>query len=308
MKIIKPPALKLRDTIAVVSPASPAESIRFDNAVKKLKELGYNAVEGAHSRTKLNYFAGGDIHRAEDFNRALNSPDIKAVFSSRGGYGCSRILPMIDSSALSAHPKIITGGSDLTALLWALHQRTGLVTFFAPMALEIGEGLDTFSAELFWRAMRGELAGEVVFPADYEPVKIHRGKAKGCLIGGCLSLVVTLLGTEYFGDIDGKILFLEDIGEKPFRIDRMLTHLRNAGVFNRIAGLLLGDFYHCWDDSDDVFSLEEIIDQVLGDSEIPIMANLPFGHGKQKMTLPLGVEVEMDADEKKLIFLEEGEL
>jgi len=294
-------------TIAIVSPASSEDRARFEPAVKYFSDRGFNVIEGAHTRDKYGYLAGSDLDRAADVNRFLQDDKVSAVFASRGGYGCSRILPLIDYAAAAYHPKIIIGGSDVTALLWAIHQRTGLITFYGPMALQAGEGLDVYSEASLWNTLNGRLKGDFIPPAGRELVTIIPGKAEGRLIGGCLSLAVSLLGTEYFGDISGKILFLEEIGEKPFRIDRMLTHLKNAGVIDKISGLLLGDFHKCWEEEDkEAFSLSEIVHQLLADKELPVLAGLPLGHSDVKMTLPLGVEIEMDAENGKLCFLEEG--
>lgn len=302
---IKPPALKEESIIAVVSPASAEKSERFDSAKKRLEKLGFLVKEGGHARLKNKYFAGTDEERAADFNAALKDESVSAIFAARGGYGCSRLLSRLDYDSAKRNPKIILGGSDLTVLLWAIHQRTGLYTFFGPMALEIGRGLEGFSARVLWKILSENIIGEFTFPPEHHPYSLKPGTARGRLIGGCLSLVVSLLGTEYFGDVSGRLLFLEEIGEKPFRIDRMLTHLRNAGVFNKISGLMLGDFHQCWEGDDgESLQLREIIEQVLEDVNIPVMAGLPFGHGKLKMTLPLGIKAEMDADEGRLIFLE----
>jgi len=306
-KIIKPSTLKKGDNIGIVSPASGEKTELFDAAFKGITAWGYNVSEGENARNSFGYFAGTDEQRISDLNIALRSNRLDAIFASRGGYGCSRILPEVDYSGILSKPKIILGGSDLTAVLWAIHQTTRLVTFYGPMALEMGKGLDEFSLSGFEKALQGELSGEYLFPEDKQPYSIKPGCAGGRLIGGCLSLVVSLLGTDYFGDVSGKILFLEEIGEKPFRIDRMLTHLRNAGVFEKVSGLMLGDFYKCWEEEDkESLSLNEIVEQVLKDADMPVLAGLPFGHDRRKMTLPLGIEVELDADNKKLTFLEEA--
>ena len=184
--------------------------------------------------------------------------------------------------------------------------KSGLVTFVGPMALEMGADFHPYSDRLLMRALVGELRGESLLPEDHRPHKVLPGKAEGRLIGGCLSIVVTLLGTEYWGDISGRILFLEEVGEKPFRIDRMLTHLRNAGVFDKIAGLILGDFVNCVDDEEESPALEDMVRDIIGSRKLPVIAGMPFGHGKEKMTLPLGVRVRMNADQERLVFLEEA--
>ena len=308
-RIVKPKRLEKDETIEIISPASADKTGRFDKAINVLSNRGYSVLESEHARGKLGYFAGTDEQRSSDFNKAVKENDVSAIFASRGGYGCSRLLPLIDYEAISVNPKIILGGSDLTALLWAIHQKTRLITFFGPMALEIGSGLDRFSDDNLWRILTGSISGNVQFQKNIELQSLKPGIASGQLIGGCLSLVVSLLGTEYFGDVRGKILFLEEIGEKPFRIDRMLTHLRNAGVFEKISGILFGNFYNCWDDVDtESFSLGEIVHQLMDDYDFPVLAGLPFGHSKIKMTLPLGVQIEVDADRKMITFLEEAVL
>jgi muramoyltetrapeptide carboxypeptidase len=304
---IKPPALDSGDKIAIVSPASNEAAERFDKAVERFREYGYYVEESIHARGRHYYFAGTDDERAEDFNRALRDESVKAIIASRGGYGSSRILDKIDYSTAARNPKIIVGGSDLTAILWAIHQKTGLTTFYGPMALQTGAGLDEFTRNSLWNTLRGKSAGEFKAPAGYNPYVIFPGKVRGKLIGGCLSLAATLLGTEYFGDVTGKILFLEEIGEKPFRIDRMLTHLRNAGVFDKIAGLMLGDFYKCWQEDDEESpTLPVMIKEIIGGRKIPVLAGLPFGHNDTKMTIPMGIETELDCDNCRLNFLEEG--
>lgn len=305
--VLKPKALKSGERIEVLSPASNEAAERFHAAQARLLEWGFEASEGKHARGNHFYFSGRDEDRAADFNRAIADKTVSAVFASRGGYGCSRILDKIDYEAILKNPKIIVGGSDLTALLWAIHQKTGLVTFYGPMALQMGAGLNDFTRDELWKALKSGLKGEFHPPESYKPFIINPGKARGRLIGGCLSLAATMLGTEYCGDLTGKILFLEEIGEKPFRIDRMLTHLRNAEVFDKISGLLLGDFYKCWQEDDkESPALEVMVKEILENRNIPVLAGLPFGHNDSKMTLPLGIEVELDCNEGRLTFLEEG--
>ncbi len=271
--ILKAPGIRAGNKIAIVSPASSEEAERFEAAGKYFRGKGFHPIEGNFARGTYGYFAGSDVERAGDFNRFLRDDKAAAIFAARGGYGCSRILSLIDYKAASEHPKIIVGGSDLTALLWAIQTKTGLITFYGPMALQAGKGLDEYSETALWNAATGKMKGAYRPPAGRTLIPMKPGKAEGRLIGGCLSLVVSLLGTEYFGDISGKILFLEEIGEKPFRIDRMLTHLRNAGVFHKINGLLLGDFHKCWEDEDtESFSLEEMVQQILGDLKLPVIA------------------------------------
>ncbi len=305
--VIKPPALRSGGRVAIFSPASYKEGEKFDRAVQRFNSLGYEVVEGRWSRARYHYFAGNDEARSEDVNRFIADDSISAMIASRGGYGCSRILPLVDVSKVVNSPKIILGGSDFTAILWQIHQLTGLITFFGPMALQIGAGLNRFTQGELWKALKGGLSGELHFPAEYEPISVIPGRARGRLIGGCLSLVVSLLGTKYFGDVTGRLLFLEEVGERPYRIDRMLTHLRNAGVFRKISGLILGDFHRCWaEDDGESMPLFEIVRQLIPDEHIPVLAGLPFGHSKYKMTIPLGVEAEIDSVGGSFTFLEEG--
>ena len=305
--IIKPVSLQKNDHIKIISPASDDYPRNYEKALKTLTELGYKVSESEHARGKFGYFSGTDEERSRDFMRAVKDQDVSAIFASRGGYGCSRLVPFIDYKSIAANSKIILGGSDLTALLWAIHQKTNLITFFGPMALEIGKGLNKFSDEYLWKNLSGSISGTVKFPSGVNIESLKPGIASGQLIGGCLSLVVSMLGTEYFGDVSGKVFFLEEVGEKPFRIDRMLTHLRNAGVFEKISGIILGDFHNCWQTGDEEsFSLEEIVHQLMDDYDFPVMAGLPFGHSKTKMTLPLGVQIELDANRNTVTFLEDA--
>jgi len=281
---------------------------RLAKGIAYLEERGYTVVQGKHVHAVRGYLAGSDQERAEDLNHMFADPHIKAVICSRGGYGVSRLLDSIDYRALQAHPKIFVGYSDLTALQLAIWKEIGLITFSGPMvAVEMGKGIHPFTEQHFWHMVTSDsLQGPLPHP-EGQPLKCLRpGKARGRLLGGCLSLIAPLMGTPFMPDLDGAILVLEDIDEEVYRIDRYFAQFRSAGIFHRIAGLVFGTFIN-WEPSErdkPYLTLEQVIDDYVGDLPIPVVTGLAYGHGEAKVTLPLGVEAELDADQGTLSIVE----
>ncbi len=308
MQPIRPPRLQPGDTIGVVTPASPMLPERLAKGITYLQQRGYNVVQGTHVHAVRGYLAGTDQERAEDLNRMFADPSVKAVICSRGGYGVSRLLERIDYQALAAGPKIFVGYSDLTALQLAIWRQIGLITFSGPMvAVEMGKGIHPFTEQHFWHTVTGaNLRGPFPHP-EGQPLRCLRpGKARGRLLGGCLSLISPLMGTPFMPPLDGAILVLEDIDEEVYRIDRYFAQFRSAGIFDRIAGLVFGTFIN-WEPSEPdkpYLTLEQVIDDYVRDLPIPVAAGLAYGHGDAKVTLPLGVEVELDADQGTLSIVE----
>jgi len=262
-----------------------------------LKTKGYNIVLGKYVYDSVGYLAGSDEDRIHDFHNMFKNPDIKAIISSRGGYGTPRLLDTIDYDLIANNPKIFVGYSDITALQLAIWKHTNLVTFSGPMAaVEMGSGIDSFSEKNFW-----PLICDDKFDNFYSEIPdnrwniMHPGKAVGTLLGGCLSLVSSLIGTKHQPDFAGSILILEDVGEQPYRIDRYLSQLKSAGIFDRVNGIILGQFIDCREkEGEPTFTLDEIFSDYFNSLSIPIIKNFLYGHVPKKFTIPIGVDVELD--------------
>jgi muramoyltetrapeptide carboxypeptidase len=236
---------------------------------------------------------------------------VKAIFALRGGYGAAQLLDRIDYSLIKSHPKIFLGYSDITALHLGIHQKTGLVTFHGPVVLS---RFTPFTQEHFRQALfETKAIGAVTNPPESNPLRpehtlrtVRPGRARGPLIGGNLTLVSTTMGTPYEIETRGKILFIEDVDEEPYRIDRMLTQLRLAGKFDAAAGLIFGECEDCRPKDfkpsfNSTFTLGEIVDNILGGLKIPVLSGLTFGHTNDQLTLPLGIMATLDADKGELV-------
>jgi muramoyltetrapeptide carboxypeptidase len=302
---LRPAAIGAGARIALVAPAGPVAPEAIDVALERVRALGWEPVLGEHARGRAGYLAGSDAERAADLNAALRSTEIDAVWCLRGGYGTMRILPEIDWAALKERPRPLIGFSDNTALhLAAL--RAGIVSFHGPHAA-FGE-LPPFAIELLRRVLcRAEPAGVLPFPAGSagRAETWVAGIAEGPLVGGNLALLAATLGTPYALPAEGALLFLEEIGEHVYRLDRLLAQLRLAGVFDRVAGVVLGDFADCPDEGREGVPLQaEVLRGYLEPLGVPVASGFPFGHVADNWTLPLGVRARLDADAGTLALLE----
>ncbi|HYI11600.1 MAG TPA: LD-carboxypeptidase [Thermoanaerobaculia bacterium] len=302
-KVVKPKRLSEGDTVGLVLPASAAfeaDSIQF--AKEQLEAIGLKVAIGPHAHDRHGYFAGKDRDRADDINRMFADDSIAGVVCYTGGWGSPRVLPYLDYDLIARKPKVFVGFSDITALLNAIHQRTGLVTFHGPVG---GSTFETYTLENFRRViMTPEPAGLLAPPPKREKdlvdrtnrvVRLAGGKATGRLAGGNLTLVAALMGTPYEVDTDGAILFLEDVEEAPYRIDRMLTQLALGGKLDQMAGFVFGRCTDC-KSTGPTFSLEDILRDRFGSLDRPALSGLSFGHIEQKLVLPVGVMATVDAD------------
>ncbi|MBC8181216.1 LD-carboxypeptidase [candidate division KSB1 bacterium] len=308
-KIIKPKQLSNGATIGVVSPASrPSDEQKYSNGIQYLKNLGYKVVESRHVLDSYGYLAGKDRDRIDDLNLMFRDSQIDAVFCSRGGYGVPRIIDEIDFNSLQNDPKIFVGYSDITSLNLAILAKTGLISFSGPMvAVEMGAGIDQITEQNFWKTLKtSEPMGILENPSDLPIQVVKSGRAKGRLLGGCLSLINVVLGTPFCPDFNETILFIEDIEEEPYRVDRYLAQLKMAGVLDRISGLVIGQFVDCipGDPEKPNLKLEQVFDDYFSDLDIPIISNFAYGHVPVKHTLPVGVQVELDTENGGLIILE----
>ncbi|VTR94506.1 Putative MccF-like protein (Microcin C7 resistance) OS=Singulisphaera acidiphila (strain ATCC BAA-1392 / DSM 18658 / VKM B-2454 / MOB10) GN=Sinac_3561 PE=4 SV=1: Peptidase_S66 [Gemmata massiliana] len=299
---IRPAALRVGDTIAFVAPAGPADAEKVAKAKERFEKMGFKVkVPPTLTARKDRYLAGSDEDRAAEFNAAIKDKTVQAVFSVKGGYGLTRILDRIDYTAIRENPKIIVGFSDLTALHLAVAKKCRVITFHAPMPqyglYRDDEGFG-YSSEVFWRTVRadqypkGENGYTVALPQNGpKPQRLVAGKAKGRLVGGNLTLVGATMGTPYEIEAEGNILVLEDTGEKAYRIDRVLSQLKLAGLLDKFAGFVLGTF-----DGSDEKELDTVIREYFGHRKVPVITNFPIGHTPFNATLPHGGLIEIDAD------------
>ena len=277
---IKPKRLKKEDTIALVTPGSYISEEELRDSVKNLETLGFQVVYDNSILDRNGYFSSKDEIRAEELMKMFSRKDVDGIVCARGGYGCARVLPLLDYDVIKNNPKVLIGYSDVTALLCGIYSKTGLICFHGPV------GISTFN-----EFSTDYLKDVLIFPRDRlelisvseednsEPVTIRSGKAEGELVGGNLSLIVSLVGTEYDINTENKIIFLEETTEEPYRIDRMLTQLLMAGKFNNVAGIALGVFDNCEPKKEDPsfeysFSLMEVLFDRLSGLGIPVVYGL----------------------------------
>jgi muramoyltetrapeptide carboxypeptidase len=294
----KPAPLRPGGKIGVVAPAGCIDDESLAAGVEAIRGEGFEVelARGIHDRK--GYLAGAAESRVRDLLDFFQRTDIDAIFCARGGFGSIQLLPHLANSEIRPPGKIFVGFSDITVLLnWLL--QAGMVTFHAPMvAMEMARGLEARSKKHFWATLTGEVRtwqvnlGQVIRP----------GKAEAAMMGGCLSLVVTTLGTPYEINTAGKLLFLEDVGEKPYRIERMLTHLKMAAKLDHIAGLVFGDFTQC--EGEDSRDVRQIIAELFHDAPYPVVMGMAAGHGKENLTLPFGVKMLLDGDAATLTLTE----
>jgi muramoyltetrapeptide carboxypeptidase len=315
-----PHALKARRlspgaTVALVGPAS-ATFLRLDLEIAResLEALGLRVILGEHLRDRHGYLAGQDRDRAADINRFFADPSVAAVLPIRGGWGSSRLLPYLDYDLIARHPKIILGFSDITALLLAVHARTGLVTFHGPNGMG---RWDLFSVDYVRRVLFDaeevtfenlrEKKQEALIQTEYRVQTIEPGTARGRLLGGNLTVLAALLGSPYLPGWDGCILFLEDVNEDIYRIDRMMTSLKLAGVLGRIRGCVFGTCAECEPgEGYGSLTLDEVLDDHLRPLKIPVWSGAMIGHQMPQFTLPVGAEVEIDAARGTIKMIEPG--
>lgn len=303
LTIIKPPRLKIGDTIGLISPAGIIENQDIEDAKATFKKLGLNIKTGTHILDRHGYLAGTDINRAKDIHLMFTDPSVKAIMAMRGGWGCNRILPLLNYPLLSSHPKIIIGYSDITSLLLAINARSRLITFHGGVATSTW---NKFTVDYFQRILfDGELLTmENSSNPEGNIEKITPGKAQGKLIGGNLSVMAAMIGSAYLPSWHNNILFVEDIGEDVYRIDRMLTQLKNAGILNQISGFIFGQCTNCQVAAQPSFTLKQILQQHIQPLNIPAWYGSMIGHVKDKFTIPIGLKVEIDADYGTIKMLE----
>ncbi len=287
---IMPPLLSTADTVGIVAPASHiprANEEYLEQGLKRVKQMGF-AVKCSPSlrERKHLYLAGNDQERAEELMTMFLDPEVKAILCSRGGYGAQRLIPFLDADQIRRHPKPLVGCSDITVLLIYLLQQCLVIPFHGPnvATTQFVQG----DAEMALALKRALTSAEPL--AEIACSELRGGEAEAEIIGGCLSSLVTVLGTPYEPDLQGKVLFVEDVNEPPYKIDRMLTHLKSAGKLAGVKGVVFGQMPGC--DTDNGL-LHEVILDVLAAIEGPILFGFPSGHGPRNLTIPLGVPIQI---------------
>ncbi|MDP3147654.1 MAG: LD-carboxypeptidase [Ignavibacteria bacterium] len=309
MKLQKPESLRNGDTIGIISPASsPDDLSRINKGVNYFERLGYHVEVGKNVGKYEGYLAGTDEERIEDLHNMFSNKNIRAIICVRGGYGSPRLLDKIDYQLIKKNPKIFVGYSDITALQLAFFTKTNLVTFAGPMvAVDFHSEINRYTEEIFWRTITSTKKIEkVILPEGESLLPMKKGRAEGEIIGGNLSLILSLLGSSYIPKFKDKILFLEDIDEAPYKVDRMLNQLTIAGMLKKISGVLLGEFTDCVekDAEKKTLTLDEVFEKYLGELRIPVIKNFPHGHRKANHTIPFGIKTKVNADKGYVEFLE----
>src|ERR1700686_118948 len=290
--LIQPPALRRGDKVGLIAPAGSFSRHGFLAGCDRLRQMGYDPVYAQNIFDRDIYFAGTAERRTHEFREFWQREDIAALICVRGGYGSNYLLEGLDFNLFASRPKILVGCSDITSLLTAINDRTGLVTFHGPMvAKDISDG--TLDLTSWINALHGAPNWHV--PTAGVEV-LRAGKGVGRLYGGCLSMLVASLGTPFEVQTEGTILFIEDIGEKPFRIDRMLMQLRLAGKLEGVRGFVFGEMLDCAPPAGETYTLQQVIMRVLAPYNVPIIYGLRSGHVTGgNITLPIGVQAELEA-------------
>ncbi|HEY7752000.1 MAG TPA: LD-carboxypeptidase [Ignavibacteriaceae bacterium] len=314
LKLVKPQRLNAGDTVALVTPGSYITQQEKEDSINNLSELGFKVVHSDRLIMKNGYFSATDAERAEDLNDMFRRDDVNGIFCARGGYGCARILPYLDYRLMNQNPKPLIGFSDITALQFALFKYGRLTTYHGPVAIS---SFSRYSKECFEKVLMSdekEIELQVSSSGNnynvYGVTSISDGITRGELVGGNLTIVASLIGTPYDIDTKGKIIFLEEFLEEPYRVDRMLTQMIQAGKFKDAAGIALGVFKLCEPNSNNPafagsFSLMEVLKDRLGGLGIPVIYGLSFGHVVDKITLPFGINAELNTYTQTIKLLEQ---
>jgi len=295
LPIIKSPRLQPNQTVGIIAPASPVNQSEISEGLKLLESFPLKIKQGEHIFDRQDYLAGSDNDRVSDLHQMFSDPDIQAIFCARGGYGSARFLNKIDFDLIRKNPKIIVAFSDLTALLLAIYNKSGLITIHGPTLSDLPKNKN-------WEHL-SRLIGMLYKPriSFKQGKEINKGIARGTLLGGNLSTLCSLLATPFLPSFEGVILFLEEKGESPYKLDRMLTQLLLSGRLNHLAALIIGQIEDCGK----MEIINSMLQERLGRLTIPVAAGLPVGHGNENISLPLGLPAVLDT-ERMLLKIEES--
>jgi len=307
---ILPRRLKKGDLIGLVTPGSSVTQEQLTDCITTLEEMGFRTTYDDSVLSEYGYFAGRDRERADELMGMFSREDVDAIWCVRGGYGSIRILELLDYNQIREHPKVFIGYSDITALLTSIYQETGLVTFHGPVGTS---DFNRFSLKSMKKVL---LEPDPAYKYPYKREKGSRdnpefdrytlsgGSAEGLLIGGNISVLDSMIGTRFEPDFENKIVYLEDIGEKTYRVDKMVFHLLSGTNLNKAAGIVMGVFGECNINEEPRLSLKEALDDLLKPLGIPVSYGLSFGHIKRMLTIPTGIRAAMDADKNRFRLLE----
>lgn len=309
---IFPSRLKEGDVIGLVTPGGPITKEQLDETVQKLEGLGFKAYYEDSVLSEYGYFAGRDAERAAELMGMFTNPNVNGIICVRGGYGSIRILDLLDYELIQQNPKVFMGYSDITALLSAIYEQSGLITFHGPLGIS---PFNEFTLKSFKRLVmnprkqykypyqREENTGE---NPEFDVYTINSGKAEGDLIGGNISVFDSMIGSKYEPDFENKIIYLEEIGEKTYRVDKMLFHLLYATNLKKAAGIVMGVFSECNINDEPSLSLKQAIDDLFKPLGIPVFYGFSFGHIDTILTIPNGIQARMNADKHSLKLLEKA--
>lgn len=288
--MVKPRAIEKGDAFGIVAPGGPVAPDELRDGIELIKASGYSVILARNIFNINGYLAGDDRARLQGLHEMFLDARVKAIMCARGGYGSLRLLDKLDYGLVQKNPKVFIGYSDITALLLSFYRRTGLITFHGPVLREIcGNNQED------WLSLQRVISDSGETKLDLSGSCIMRpGKAAGPLLGGNLSLVCHMVGTPFMPSLKGKVLFLEEKGEAPYRLDRMLTHLRLSGEFERVSGILLGSFVDCGDPS----YLKEMFSEMFSCVGGPVVMGIPSGHGPENITIPIGIEAKVDTEKR----------
>jgi muramoyltetrapeptide carboxypeptidase len=294
--LIKPQALRPGDTIGIAAPASPFDQEAFERGVAVLESLGYRVKIPETLFMRQGYLAGSDTERASQLMGLFEDQSVSAIFCARGGFGSMKFLHLLDFDTIRAHAKILLGFSDITALLVAIYNRCGMVTFHGPLVTTLKR-----DSQMTCSALTNAVgSGRLLTLKPSNPTVLNPGRASGPLVGGNLTTLCHLVGTGYEPRFEDHLVFLEDRGEAPYRIDRMLSQLRLGGYLDGVAGVILGSFKDCVP-LEDVYAIAK---EAFGHIDVPILAGFDVGHGTDNLTVPIGLEADLDTEDGSLRFQE----
>lgn len=299
--------LKVGDTVGLIAPSGCVPSDKLLPSISVLERFGLKVIVGESCTSSYGYLAGGDSVRAYDINNMFANPHIKGIFAIRGGYGASRIIDLLDYEMIKQNPKVFVGYSDITMLHCVFNQKCQFITYHAPMpSTELYKGWDGYTLDYYYRSLfRIDPLGKLSNPETQKFNVLQRGEGSGELIGGNLTVLLSTLGTKNEIDTAGKILFLEDIDEAPYRIDRMLVQLKQAGKLEVATGIILGGFTNC--DAENIeksLTLQQVFDEIFSTLSVPVITNVACGHVLPTMTLPLGARIRINTSEQEIVILD----
>lgn len=309
MTTIKPKKLNKGDLIGIISPASaPDDLTRIEKGVRYLESLGYRTEVGKNASKYYGYLAGTDEERISDLHYMFSNKNINAIFCTRGGYGTPRLLDKINYKLIKKNPKIFVGYSDITALQMAFYKKCGLITFAGPMvAVDFYGDVSRFTEEFFWKIITSnKKMGKINQPQNKSIKKYIKNSSEGIILGGNLALLTSIMGTEYFPSFKNKILMIEEVGETPYRLDRLLNQLKLSKVLKQANGILIGEFTDCneTDESKRTLTVDQVLENYLGDLNINVTVNFQHGHIKDSITVPFGIKIKINSTKETITYLE----